>query len=66
MINGSDKDFETEEVAYTLELNDGRKIDIYFASVLSCIYYKNGTHEYVYTGNLENYVEEIFEKTKKK
>lgn len=61
VINASDKDFETEEIAYTLDLNDGRKIDIYFASVLSCIYYENGTHEYIYTGNLENYVEKIFE-----
>lgn len=66
VINASDKDFDNEEVAYTLDLNDGRKIDIYFASVLSCIYYENGTHEYIYTGNLENFVKKIFENSRVK
>lgn len=66
IINASDDDFKTEKIAYTLDLSDGRKIDIYFASVLSCIYYGNGTHEYIYTGNLENYVEKIFENSKVK
>jgi len=56
VINASDRDFDNEEVAYTLDLNDGRKIDVYFASVLSCIYYKDGTHEYIYTGDLEDYI----------
>ena len=66
VINASDKDFKNEEVAYTLDLNDGRKIEVYFASVLSCIYYENGTHEYIYTGALENYVEKIFKNSKVK
>lgn len=66
IINASDDDFKTEKIAYTLDLSDGRKIDIYFASVLSCIYYGNGTYEYIYTGNLENYVEKIFENSKVK
>lgn len=65
-INASDKDFANKEVSYTLDLNDGRKIDIYFASVLSCIYYENGTHEYIYTGNLENYVKKLFKNSKVK
>lgn len=66
VINASDKDFDNERVAYTLDLNDGRKIDIYFASVLSCIYYENGTHEYIYTGNLEDFVNKIFENSRVK
>ena len=66
VINATDKDFNNEKIAYTLELSDSRKIDIYFASVLSCIYYSDGTHEYIYTGNLEDYVEKIFENSKVK
>lgn len=66
VINATDKDFDNEKIAYILDLSDGRKIYIYFASVLSCIYYGNGTHEYIYTGNLKNYVEKIFENSKVK
>ena len=66
VINASDKDFENlGKIAYTLDLNDGRKIDTYLG-VLSCIYYENGTHEYIYTGNLENYVEKIIGNSKVK
>lgn len=61
VINDTGKDFNNKKIAYTLDLNDGRKIDIYYASVISCIYYDDGTHEYIYTGKLENHVEKIFE-----
>ncbi len=66
VTNVPDEVFENEEVIYTLDLNDGRKIDIYLASILSCIYYEDGTHEYIYTGMLENYVKQIFNDIKEK
>ena len=33
---------------------------------MSCIYYEDGTHEYIYTGMLENYVKQIFSDIKEK
>lgn len=66
VINGEDKRFKGEIIAYTLDLIDGRKIDIYLANTISCIYYKNGTHEYIYTGNLEDYIETIFKNSRVK
>lgn len=66
VINASDEEFKDEKVAYTLDLNNGTKINVYFASVLSSIYYSNGSHEYIYTGNLEDLVEKIFKNSKVK
>lgn len=65
-IIASNEEFKDEKVAYTLDLNSGTKIDVYFASVLSCIYYPDGSHEYIYTGNLEDVVKKIFENSKVK
>ena len=65
-IKGNDKEFEGEEVAYTLDLHDGRKIKVYNASVLSWIYYKDGTHKYIKTRGLEEYLDQIFENRKVK
>ena len=66
VINASDEEFKDEKVAYTLDLNNGTKINVYFASVLSSIYYSDGSHEYIYTGNLEDFVEKIFKNSKVK
>lgn len=66
VINSSDDFLKDEKIAYTLDLSDGRTIDIYYASVLSCIHYKNGSYEYVYTGNLEEDVDRIFKNSKVK
>ncbi len=66
VINASDKSFNDEEVAFILNLYDGRTIDVFYASVLSCIHYEDGTKEYIYTGNLENCVERIFNNSKVK
>lgn len=66
IINSSDDKFVNEKVAYTLDLNNGTKIDIYYASVLSCIYYEDGTHDYIYTSNLKEIIEKIFNNSKVK
>ena len=55
VIKMADKDFEADKIEYTLNLSDGRKVDILSGSVLSRITYSDGTHEYIYSAsNLRN------------
>ena len=50
VIKMADKDFEADKIEYTLNLSDGRKVDILSGSVLSRITYSDGTLQYIYTG----------------
>ena len=58
-MNISDDTLEGEQVAYVVDLHNGDQLDVFFASVLGKIRYADGSYEYVYTGNLEEYLDEI-------
>lgn len=62
VVNSKEEDYKKEEPVYKLDLNDGRILDIYKASVVGCMNNKDGSKEYImYKGSLWNYVKNIFE-----
>ena len=58
-INDKDSNYKDEKIAYTLILDDGSSIEVYYASVLSRINFNNNTHKYIYTGELEDELNKI-------
>ena len=62
-INLTDKDFEGESVAYTIDTHDGETMDIYFASVLGKHNHSDGTYEYVNIYGMEDYLDDIYKYT---
>lgn len=62
-VDLSDEDFGDETVAYVIDTHDGEQLDIFFASVLGKLHHADGTEEYVYTDNMEDYLDSIYKYT---
>ncbi len=65
-INAKDEEFKEDTIEYILDLGDGRKIDLYRASVLSRMNEKDGSHYYIHSGDLAKLVEKIYKNSKVK
>ena len=62
-IKDNDKVYNEKDITYTLDLNDGRKIDLYYVSPLSRLYDKDGSHINIYSGDLYELVDKIYNNT---
>ena len=60
VINADDDMFENEKVAYVMDLHNGDELDVYFASVLGKYRHADGSCEYVYIQQMEDYLNRIF------
>ena len=65
-IKDNDEVYEEDKLTYTLDLNDGRKIDLYFISPLSRLYNKDGSHINIYSGDLYELIDKIYNNSKVK
>ena len=65
-IKDNDKVYNEKDITYTLDLNDGRKIDLYYVSPLSRLYNKDGSHINIYSGDLYELVDKIYNNSKVK
>ena len=62
-IKTNDDECEKSTVEYVLYLDDGRKINVFRASCLSCMVNQDNTHTCIYQGlALSSYVKELFDK----
>ncbi len=59
-INADDDSFSSEKVAYVIDLHNGDQLDIFFASVLGKFRYADGSYQYVYMGEMEDYLNKVF------
>lgn len=61
-INDKDENYKNDKVEYTLELGDGRTIEVFAASTLGRITNKDNTHKYVYISGLDAILDNIVKK----
>lgn len=55
-----DNDFGGERVAYTVDLHNGERLEVHFASVLGRLCHADGSYDYVFIGDLEDYLDKVF------
>ncbi|MBR2548966.1 MAG: hypothetical protein IKE92_02975 [Clostridiales bacterium] len=55
-INADDEFFEGEMNAYVMDLHNGDRLEIHFASVIGKLCHQDGSSEYVYIRGMEDYL----------
>ncbi len=60
VVNLDDDEFRNEQVAYVIDLHNGEKLEVHFASVLGRLCHADDSYDYVYIDGLEDYLDEVF------